>query len=351
MSNIFMGEWSPANPLPEGFLDLPPIIYRDWPLWPGEDREKVQQQFSPKNAWFNYSKAWIGCIPGKTRLAGFLVPHLVDNRPAAFFGFWETDNDIASNTILFSALEQWAKENGAHNLYGPINFSTFGHYRVRLDHFDVPPFEHEPYNPPYYPLLLEGLGFETRYRYTSIFDDTQAIAGNFQQAHQRAQKLPDVQATLLPLTPELWTQEQVKLYSFIDSVFGENFAYTTPSWPTFQQYCGEEFIKPFCRYPTSFLAKTTNDEIAGLILSLSVLQDDKPAIGLLKTVAVAPQYRGSRLYNTLYHSFEQSSRRIHPRLGGALMREDNTSLKTAGRLFNTPAATKHQYALYYRRIA
>ncbi|WP_036770366.1 hypothetical protein [Photorhabdus australis] len=351
MSDIFMGEWSPANPLPNGFLDLPSIIYRDWPLWPGEDREKVQQQFSTENPWFNHSKAWIGCIPGKTRLAGFLVPHSVDGQPAAFFGFWETDHDLASNTMLFNALEQWAKKNGARNLYGPINFSTFGHYRVRLNHFDVPPFEHEPYNLPYYSLLLEGLGFGTRYRYTSLFDDTQAIANNFRQDYLRAQKLPDPQATLFPLTLELWMQEQVKLYSFIDSVFGENFAYTTPSWTTFQQYCGEEFIKPFCRYPASFLAKTTNGEIAGLILSLSVLQEGHPAIGLLKTVAVAPQYRGSRLYNTLYDSFERSASRVHPRLGGALMREDNKSLKTAERLFNTSAATKHQYALYYRRLA
>ncbi|NRN27456.1 hypothetical protein [Photorhabdus heterorhabditis] len=351
MSDIFMGEWSPANPLPESFLDLPAAIYRDWPLWPGEDREKVQQQFSLENPWFNHSKAWIGCIPGKTRLAGFLVPHAVDGQSAAFFGFWETDNDIASNTMLFSTLEQWTKKNGAHNLYGPINFSTFGHYRVRLDHFDVPPFENEPYNPPYYSLLLEKLGFNTRYRYTSLFDDTQAIANNFRQDYLRAQKFPDPQATLLPLTPELWMQEQVKLYSFIDSVFGENFAYTTPSWTTFQHYCGEEFIKPFCLYPASFLAKTVSGEITGLILSLSVSQQGQPAIGLLKTVAVAPQYRGSRLYHSLYHSYQQNASRVHPRLGGALMREDNKSLKTAERLFNTPASTRHQYALYYRRIA
>ena len=94
--------WNPSTPLPEAFLALPGQIYADDSFWLGEDPQSVRQQFSGLNPWFNDGLAWIGVIPGKARLAGFVAPgQLVDGEQAAFFGFWETINDLAVNLQLF----------------------------------------------------------------------------------------------------------------------------------------------------------------------------------------------------------------------------------------------------------
>ena len=78
-------------------------------------------------------------------------------------------DELEPNQILFQRFEQWAKSNGAEAVYGPINFTTHGLYRVRLDYFEHGCFPGESYNPSYYPALLEKLGYQVNQHYYSIY--------------------------------------------------------------------------------------------------------------------------------------------------------------------------------------
>ena len=102
----------------------------------------------------------------------------IDGVPAAFFGFWETVEDLPTNQKLFLELEDWAKSLGAKILVGPINFSTFYGNRIRIDQKNSHSFLGEPYNPSYYPKILEGAGFEKYHQYITAYFDPWWLLGS-----------------------------------------------------------------------------------------------------------------------------------------------------------------------------
>jgi hypothetical protein len=102
--------------------------------------------------------------PGRTigRLA------VLDNRRyndynkshAAFFYLFECENDPEAASCLFDAGCAWARERGLTELLGPKGFTLFDGFGMLVKGFEHRPAFGLPYNPPYYPELLEGLGFQ-----------------------------------------------------------------------------------------------------------------------------------------------------------------------------------------------
>ncbi len=345
---IITSEWQAGTELHDAFLSLPEGIYHDFPLWPGENRVTLNAKFSNDNPWLEQGKAWTGVIPGQARLAGFIPYHLVSGQKTAFFGFWETINYLSCNEQLFDALATWAKQYGITQLYGPVNFSTFGQYRIRLNQFKTPPFVGEPYNPPYYATLLEQIGFSVKHHYTSTFTDVETAADNWERHHRKMEKLPMPQITIQPLTPAVWMREQRRLYEFIDSLFGNSFAYTPLTWDEFQQRYGVDFIQHFCPY-SSMLAQTKDGGIAGVSIILPISCDGKAEANLCKTLAIHPRYRRTGVLSRLFDQFFHYTRQHYPRIGGAMMRDDNTSLLISRSLLKG-ADQHHYYALYGKEL-
>lgn len=361
-----MGSWQPEMALPEDFLNLPAQIYADDPWWIPEDRNNVIAQFSRSNTWFNAGKAWLGVIPGKARLAGFFQEQLIDGEPAAFFGFWEGINDVTEHRRLFDALAEWARANGAKRLYGPINFTTFNAYRLRLDGFEQGAFPGEPWNPPYYAELLEKLGYSTRYRYLSTFNDTTNIVASVKSDYLRVKPQLEKLVRLEAMTADFWMSHLDELYGFVDQVFGGNFAYTPISRDAFIQSCGTPFASKFCPR-TSVLARALDGSIAGFFL---VFPDYSPLLrqtstarirpgdihydthfdqlpsprrGLAKTGGVHPDFRAHGLFTAMGCELSLRAEGIYDGLAGTLVREDNNSRQFALR---HGGGFSHTYALY-----
>lgn len=362
----YMGPWQPEMVLPESFLDLPAQIYANDSWWIPEDRDSVKSQFSHENAWFNEGNAWLGVVPGKARLAGFYREQLIDGEPAAFFGFWEGVDDLVAHRQLFDALKDWAHAQGATRLYGPINFTTFNAYRVRLDGFEHGAFPGEPWNPPYYASLLESLGFSTRYRYLSTFNDTTDVVASVKSDYLRVKPQLEELVTLEAMTADFWMSHLDELYGFVDQVFGGNFAYTPISKETFKQACGKPFASKFCPR-TSVLARARDGRIAGFFLvfpdySPLLRQTSAPRIrpgdihydthfeqlppprrGLAKTGGVHPDFRAHGLFTAMGCELSLRADGIYDGLAGTLVREDNNSRQFALR---HGGGFSHLYALY-----
>ncbi|MDO8329063.1 MAG: hypothetical protein Q7T36_01165 [Fluviicoccus sp.] len=362
-----MTAWNPSTPLPEAFLTLPAQIYANDPFWLGEDPQSVRQQFSGLNPWFNDGLAWIGVIPGKARLAGFVVPgQLIDGEQATFFGFWETINDMDVNLKLFNELKAWAGEHGATRLYGPINFTTFGANRLRLDAFENGAFPGEPWNPDYYPALMEQLGMDIRYRYISTFAKVDEIIVPIKRDYVRVKPQLAQAIRFKSMTAEYWLSHLDELYGFVGQVFGANFAYTPISLETFRQVCGADFAARFCPQ-TSVLAESLDGRIAGFFLvypdygplmrqSLPnpVSSKDirfypwagqlpRPRMALAKTGGVHPDFRSFGLFTAMGCELTLRAEGVYDEIAGALVREDNASLNFAAR---HGQARHHHYALY-----
>ncbi len=367
MNMLTCGPWPPGSPLPDAFLALPARIYRDDPFWLGEDPQDLTRQFSPANPWFAQGKAWIGVIPGQARLAGFRVPgQVIDGEEAAFFGFWDSIDDDAPNDALFAALKDWARASGATRLYGPINFTTFGANRLRLDAFEHGAFPGEPWNPPYYPALLARQGFDIRYKYLSTFAKVADILPDVQRDYLRVRPKLEQAVRFSEMTPEFWLENLDELYGFVHQVFGANFAYTPITLETFRQVCGASFARKFCP-KTSILARAHDGRIAGFFLvypdyapllrqanpsrvdagavnwAEHFPQLPAPRLALAKTGGVHPDFRAIGLFTAMGCELTLRADGIYDEIAGTLVREDNASLHFAAR---HGQARQHHYALY-----
>lgn len=344
------GVFDPAQALPDAFFDVAAQVYCDDPYWLGENPQQVRARFSRANGFFQQGNAWVGVEAGQARLAGFVHPlQQIDGRPVAFFGFWETDNNLEVNRDLFAGLEAWARDQGAVALYGPIDFNTYGANRLRLQDFDKPCFPGEPYNPEYYPELLAQLGFDIVARYQSRYHpDVTTLGESLLPRLQQSREALAGSFQMKSLTPEFWLDNLDELYPLVDVIFRQNFAYTPIDRQQFGSMCGETFARRFCPR-SSVLATTTDGAIAGFFLcfpdygpllrqAAGVRVDaaelnyadhypllPKPRLGLAKTGGVHPSYRQSGLFNWMGLQLVVNISHHYERLVGALMREDNPS--------------------------
>lgn len=370
VSECISTTYNPEVGLPEAFTELPGKVYAADPYWPGEDTDALRQQFSPANPWFKDGTAWVGVVPGEARLAGFFSNREVDGEPAAFFGFWEGCNNLPAHKELFRELSEWAATKGAKRLYGPINFTTFNAYRLRLDSFDAGCFPGEPWNPAYYPELMENLGFQCRYRYLSTFNQTpdivQSVAGDYLKVKPKLEQMVRMEA----MTPEFWMDHLDEIYGFVDQVFGANFAYTPISREAFHAHCGQSFADRFC--PTSsVLARSLDGRIAGFFLVFpdygslmarnnpdAVAGKDiryqshfsslpRPRRGLAKTAGVHPDFRSLGLFTAMGCELSLRSEGLYDELGAALVREDNNSRQFALR---HGTASRRHYGLFQKGL-
>lgn len=338
-------EWQAGDTLEKGFLAIAPQVYAHDPFWPGEEAATMACQFSVANPFMQQGRVWTGYIRDCARLAGFASLNAA-GETVVNFGFWETINNRIPNHRLFRALMRWAKTQGATRLIGPINFSTLGKFRLRLDTPISAPFAGEPYNPPWYQHLLGKMGFQPLARYFSLFEEADVV---------RQLSLPEAgigrwraaDFSLQPLTPALWQAHSRELYALITRHFASNTGWSISSEALFDWHFNADTLQPYCQAPGSCLAFGPQGDVAGLLFTLA---DKHQRTGIFKTIMIVPRYRRSLLYATLLRRFLFSFDTQWPRLGAALLNWKGPTTATALRACCSPHKVFHHYGLYYRDV-
>jgi GNAT superfamily N-acetyltransferase len=147
------------------FMRFPLEIYKDNPYWVPplliEVKEKLDQK---KNPFFEHAEIDLLMASKDSRVAG-RVAAIIDHRhneyhkeKVAFFGLYESVNDLEVARALLSAVTAWGQERGMEVLRGPVNLSMNDECGFLLEGFDEPPVIMMPYNPPYYLELMEKAG-------------------------------------------------------------------------------------------------------------------------------------------------------------------------------------------------
>lgn len=77
----------------------------------------------------------------------------------AFFGFFESKNDLAVARALLSAAEAWARSKGRTSIRGPFSPDSKGELGVLIDGFEFAPRIGTSYNQPYVAGLIEAAGY------------------------------------------------------------------------------------------------------------------------------------------------------------------------------------------------
>jgi hypothetical protein len=148
------------------FLALPARIYRDISQWvpplAGEERLRLDQRRYPfyRHSTAAFFLAFRDQIPvGRLAVLDNRRFNDFNHQKTAFFTLFEAENDPEIARLLFEAAFSWARQRGLDRMLGPKGFTALDGYGLLVKGFDLRPAFGLPYNPAYYPGLIESLGF------------------------------------------------------------------------------------------------------------------------------------------------------------------------------------------------
>lgn len=282
----------------------------------------------------------------------------------AYFGFWETVGNLSVNQEAFAQLAAEARRRGYTRLLGPLNFSTFQAYRLRLGaapSWGV--FDREPGNPAYYPALLEQLGFAPSLTFESRLIRADTVPEAYGRKADLLAAFQQLPFDLIPLNPDTWQQHETELHALVNCIFSANPAYRRISPAQFRRQYNAAFAAGLCPH-TSVLFR---DRPTGQLVALSFCQPnyaplcleantspdfarDHPRLPrktlLAKTVGVHPDFRQQQLMSYLGAYGMMSFREFYEEIIFCLMRSDNFSRHFTDGL---PAEVAH-YVLFGQEL-
>jgi GNAT superfamily N-acetyltransferase len=149
----------------KSFIRFPWRVYQNDPLWvPPLIMEMKDRLDRRKHPFFEHAEAdyFLACRVGKTvgRIAAILDRNHNETHQekTAFFGLYESVDDLDTARALIGAAEAWGRERGMDRLRGPMNLSMNDECAFLLEGFDAPPVVMMPYNPRYYLDLMDKCG-------------------------------------------------------------------------------------------------------------------------------------------------------------------------------------------------
>jgi GNAT superfamily N-acetyltransferase len=152
---------------PKAFIDLPYALYRGDPNWvpPLRMDEKLKLDDSKHPFWGHAERALFMAYRDR-RAVGRIVA-IVDRfweethgEKAAYWGWFECENDEEAAAALFEAAASWAMAKGMKRLIGPLSPSPSDLVGLQIEGFEGPPCVMMPYNPPWYDELVRAAGNE-----------------------------------------------------------------------------------------------------------------------------------------------------------------------------------------------
>ncbi len=148
------------------FLQVSYAIYKNDPHWVAPLLMDLKKVFTDENPLFQHAEMqlWLAVRDGHPvgRIAGIIDRHFngAAGEPSAFFGFFESIDDLEVSRLLLEAVSEWARGHQLKRLLGPMNPTTNDECGLLIEGFDSDPVFMMTYNPRYYPRLLETLGFQ-----------------------------------------------------------------------------------------------------------------------------------------------------------------------------------------------
>jgi len=163
------------------FIKFPWKIYRGDPHWVPPLIGQLKETFDPrKNPFYEHADIQLFLADRGDRPVGRIaavVNHAHNefhDERTGFFGFFECVNDPEAAGKLLGAAREWLRQRGMETFRGPANFSSNDEWGLLVQGFDMSPVLMMPYNPPYYPGLLEGYGLtkaKDLYAYRMIIEE------------------------------------------------------------------------------------------------------------------------------------------------------------------------------------
>lgn len=365
------GSVSAEPPLDEWISLAYDVQSRD-PRWIPPSREKLRRTFSGGDPFFlrvPHRRFLVRDPAGRAaaRCAAIANPRLkdTDGRPIGQVGFFEARDDARAVAALLDEAGAWLAERGCRRVLAPMNGSTFHSYRFVVSGFDgPPPFLFEPWNPPYYPRLLEGAGFSRCASYFSAEASQRDMAAAYGE-RRAACEAAGFRIERAPLREGI--EEVLRaIYGLSVAIFRGNAFYADLSYEEFRPlYEGiERLLEPalvhFARdregrlagfgfgYPDLAAAVRAmggrSGALARLRFGLARALGGRSGQTIAKTIGVLPEARGASVGQALLHEHARAALALgYERCVHALILAENVS----SRKMSEKAGQKfREYALF-----
>ena len=177
------------------FIRFPWEIYKGDRYWVPPLIKDQLQKFNPTHPFRSHSKMTLflarkgGKVAG--RIAGIIDHNYIEfhQEKVGFFGFFESLPDAEVANTLLSNVAGWLKGHGMEKMAGPINPSTNDECGLLIEGFDAPPCLMMPFNPRYFPSLLENFGLRKRMDlYAYLLEDSSFHLDRLDRITERLKK-------------------------------------------------------------------------------------------------------------------------------------------------------------------
>ena len=150
----------------KAFIYLPFSLYRGNPYWvPPLVFDEYNTFRKDRNPAFEFCEAeyWLAVRDGQVvgRVAGLINHRYIQKwgNTYARFGWIELVDDFEVAEALIRTVEDWARSKGMTAVAGPLGFTDMDKEGMLVEGFEELSTMGMIYNPPYYPVYLERLGY------------------------------------------------------------------------------------------------------------------------------------------------------------------------------------------------
>ncbi|WP_066634543.1 GNAT family N-acetyltransferase [Desulfolucanica intricata] len=149
-----------TNIMLKKFLELPNQIYKEDPLGVRPSMDHTLNSYFLRPNLHRNIKLFLAIRENKpaARVAAIIDPYYPAD--TGFFGFFEAFDDLEAAGKVFTTAFNWLTKRGIRKVLGPVTYNTNQLIGILIEGFSEEPYFMTPYNPPYYSLLLNNLGFD-----------------------------------------------------------------------------------------------------------------------------------------------------------------------------------------------
>jgi hypothetical protein len=226
------------------FIHYPWDLYKNDPHWVPPLKLSVQALLDPKHPFYKKADVnfYLARRDGKIvgRIAS-IVNHSHNSfheEAVGFFGFFEVENNLETARLLIDQAKKDLAKLGLTKIIGPMNPSTNYEAGLLVDGFDDPPQIMMTYNPPYYQILLEQLGFTKAKDLLAYFSTTTfQMPEKIRKVAERS--LSNQSVVMRPVNLKKWKDEVELMLEVYNDAWEKNWGFVPMSENEFRHMASE----------------------------------------------------------------------------------------------------------------
>ncbi len=253
------------------FLEIPYIVQGSNPVWVPPLRVQYKELHdTAKNPFYEHAKAqrFVAYEDGKP--VGSIVAinddahNRTHNEMTCHFGFFESIESEEVASALFAAVETAAREWNLDMIRGPFNPSINESLGILIDPYDIPPMILMPYNPPYYPRLIEAQGYTKAmdiYSYTARQEEMTEKLRRGAEAIRKRSKL-----VFRTFSKKHFWRDALKIWEVYKKAWEDNWCAVPMTEREFRHLVNG--LKQVADFDQIFIAETVEGKVVGFSLAL-----------------------------------------------------------------------------------